>query len=151
MFSLQFYNEFFASCQRRYLKKREKRDKRRRWKRKDGIVSTSLKKAFQLSFLSVPFERAKQSDELRGSRCLEINCPHSEELFNESMQFPSGSQWSEEIIQWPAESGNFSDSNYHGWQRESARTWYKKQRMEWTDKLNESTEMVSRKHRFLWQ
>lgn len=58
--------------------------------RRDRIVSTSLKKAFQLSFLSVRTSKTKRRPP--GPRCLEINSPDSEELFNESMQFPSGIQ-----------------------------------------------------------
>lgn len=51
------------------------------------IVSSFLKEnAPIVAPLSGSSER-KQSDGV--SRCFEINCPHSEELFNESIQFSS--------------------------------------------------------------
>lgn len=63
-------------------------------KERNGIVSTVLKKGFQLSFRSVRASKTKRS--APGSRCLEINCPDSEELFNESKQLPS-------VLQFPLE------------------------------------------------
>lgn len=61
---------------------KKKRKDMKRWK----LFRVSLKKTFQLSlhsFRSRSSER-KQSDGV--SRCFEINCPHSEELFNESIR-----------------------------------------------------------------
>lgn len=71
------------------------------------IVSSFLKEnAPIVAPLSGSSER-KQSDGV--SRCFEINCPHSEELFNESIQFSSTAKRGNNPR---LNSRNSSDSNY---------------------------------------